>query len=149
VPLNSPRLLIRHWIPSTGYTQIKILSYKRSLHLARHRQPMQYKTTKYYKIRDNTTSTGDTSREDPNRPFTIGTRRHQPRPNVPILLINRRGPYPKVQPINSTRPIISLRSRHRHERSFNNFDIATYASILTLPLYNYSTSQFNPYLYFN
>jgi hypothetical protein len=64
VPLNSPRLLIRHRIPSSDYTQTKMLSYKRSLQPARHGQPMQCKPPpSRYKIRDNTTSTGD-SQED-------------------------------------------------------------------------------------
>ena len=67
------------------------------------------------------TSTGDASQEDSNQPTTMGTRRHQSRPIVPILIINRQGPYPKVQPIISIKPIISLRSKHRHERSFNKF----------------------------
>jgi hypothetical protein len=110
VPLNSPRLLIRHWIPSTGLHTDKILSYKRSLYPARHEQPTQYKTTKYYKIRDNMTSTGDASQEDSNRPHPLGTRRHQSGSNAPLIIINLRRLYSEVLPIISTPQHFVIRS---------------------------------------
>jgi hypothetical protein len=66
VPLNSPRLLIRHWIPSTGlHTDIHTKRKEESIS-----RPTQtdyaVQTTKYYQIKDNTTSTGNASQEDSN-----------------------------------------------------------------------------------
>jgi len=44
---------------------------------------------------------------------------------VPLLTNIQQGLYPRVQPIISIKPILSWRSKHRPEHSFNKFNIAT------------------------
>jgi hypothetical protein len=124
VPLNSPRLLIRHRIPSTGLrTDIHTKQQEESISLP-DTDRLCNTNTQYYEIRDDTTSTGDTSQEDsidlpPRGPNDIN------QDPVFLYLYYRQGPHPQVQPIISSKPLISLRSKHRHARSFNNFNSAT------------------------
>jgi len=144
VPLNSPRLLIRHEIPSIGLHTNKSQA-TRGVYIPPDMDSLCNTKHQYYKIRDITTSTGDTSRRTPidhssMKPDDIN------RDQMPQYFLLTVGDLIPRATSKSTMPIISLRSRHRHERSF---DIATYASMFTFPLFNYSTLQFNPYLYSN
>jgi hypothetical protein len=124
VPLNSPRLLIRHRIPSTGLRTDNILSCKRSLH------PCPTQTD--YAIQTPSTTRSGTTR--PLRETQVRRTQSTYLQGDPTTSIKtqcsytyyyRQGPHPKVQPIISSKPLISLRSKHRHAHSFNNFNSAT------------------------
>ena len=66
-----------------------------------HKQTMQGTTTKCYKIRDNQDLYGRRKSGGlKNQPTTNETRRHQSRPNAPLIIINRRRLYHKVKANN-------------------------------------------------
>jgi hypothetical protein len=120
VPLNSPRLLIRHRIPSTGL--------RTDIHTKLQEESISRPTQTDYAIQTPSTTRSGTTR--PLRETQVRRTQSTHLQGDPTTSIKtqcsytyyyRQGPHPKVQPIISSKPLISLRSKHRHERSFNNF----------------------------
>ena len=124
VPLNSPRLLIRHRIPSTGLrTDIQTKQQVESTSLL--------DTDRLCNTTPSTTRSGRTRplRETPVKRTQSTYLQGDPTTSIKTqcsyTYYYRQGPHPKVQPIISSKPLKSLRSKHRHARSFNNFNSAT------------------------
>jgi hypothetical protein len=175
VPLNSPRLLIRHWIPSTRshtdiHTKLQEESISRptrtdyAIQPPRATRPGTTISTTHciFLILAIMSNDLHTLMVNPDITFTslnCPTTRHSKSNHNSIasrhchqhfklneehpcnlnsiidfsskqLLILRLGLYPKVRSIISTKPILSLQSKHPHERSFNKF-FPSHLSILT------------------